>query len=143
MISAYNLIKDFIEKSECNELIRYQKPSYNFSGSINVSPISEDIGKESTKTIHDIDLATTLAKSFDYYQLFLCKEIENNSHDPEYVNLLRRYRIVMCGYLKKFEITVEQIKLDFKNKHLVHELILILERMRDFLYRLEESIIPE
>lgn len=144
MIEINNSIKDFLNKIECNKLIVYQKPNYNFSKVAKVLPISGDIKKEvTTKTIHDLTLATNLAKRFNDYQLLLCKEIENNSHDPPYASLLGRYRIVMCGYLKNFEIIVEQIKLDIKNKQLVYELSRILERMRDLLCRLEECVFPE
>jgi hypothetical protein len=114
-------IKSFFKRDPCNKSISYKASDFKSSVSVDVPGIA-DFELELSRSVKEVTAATTHVKYLDYYQHFLWCEIINSSDDPDYIRILRRFRVIIVSYIIRLGEILEQIKIDKDNTELKQEL---------------------
>jgi hypothetical protein len=134
-------IKSFFKRDPCNKSISYKASDFKISVSVDVPGIADFDLKELSRQVKEVTAATTHVKYLDYYQHFLWCEIINSSDDPDYVRILRRFRVIIVSYIIRLGEILEQIKMDKDNTELKQELAKFSERMSELIYKLEKAVL--
>jgi hypothetical protein len=132
-------LKEIFKRNPCYKLIDYQASDFKISVSAETGVVNFDL-KELSRQVKEVTHATTHAKMLDDFQYLLCREVNNSSNDPDFVKVLKRFRIVAVTYILRLGELLEQIKADTKNKKLQQELARVSSRMSRLIYKLEAAL---
>jgi hypothetical protein len=129
-------LKEIFGRNPCYKLIDYKASDFKISVSAKTGVVNIDL-KELSKQVKEVTQATSHAKMLDDFQYLLCREVNNSSNDPDFVKVLKRFRIVAVTYILRLGELLEQIKADATNKKLQDELVRVSSRMSRLIYKLE------
>jgi hypothetical protein len=132
-------LKEVFKRNPCRKIISYQGTSWKVSASVD-AVVTVDL-KELTKHVQEVTSATNHAKLLDDFQVLFCLDIEKWAHDVNYVNILRRFRIVAIAYIIRLAEILEDIKVDLTNKALKRELVRISVRMTGLIEQFENTLL--
>jgi hypothetical protein len=136
-------LKEVFKRNPCHKIISYQGTSWKVSASVDAAKVVTVDLKELTKHVHEVTSATNHAKLLDDFQVLFCLDIEKWAHDVNYVNILRRFRIVAIAYIIRLAEILEDIKVDLTNKALKRELVRISVRMTGLIEQFENTLLRD
>jgi hypothetical protein len=132
-------VKEIFASNPCYKLIDYKASDYKISVSAETGVVNVNL-KELSRQVKEVTQATAHAKMLDDFQYLLCREVNNSADDPDFVKVLKRFRIVAVTYILRLGELLEQIKTDTKNKKLKQELVRVSSRMSRLIYKLEAAL---